>query len=71
VRITEFHVTPIARADPPLLNAAGLHAPFGLRTIVELDRAASMPHCQSERSSKFPPRARNSVPCPVFSFVSR
>jgi glucarate dehydratase len=31
-----MHITPIAVADPPLLNAAGLHAPFALRTIVEL-----------------------------------
>jgi glucarate dehydratase len=35
-KIKEFHVTPIAVVDPPLLNAAGLHAPFALRTIVEL-----------------------------------
>ncbi len=34
--ITEMHVTPIAISDPPLLNAAGLHAPYALRTIVEL-----------------------------------
>jgi glucarate dehydratase len=36
VRITEFHITPIALGDPPLLNAAGLHAPYCLRTVVEL-----------------------------------
>jgi glucarate dehydratase len=36
MKITEMHVTPIALGDPPLLNAAGLHAPFCLRTIVEL-----------------------------------
>src|ERR1044071_8210119 len=35
-RIREMIVTPIAIADPPLLNAAGLHAPYALRTIVEL-----------------------------------
>jgi len=35
-RIKEFHITPIAVRDPPLLNAAGLHAPYALRTIVEL-----------------------------------
>lgn len=34
--ITEMHVTPIALSDPPLLNAAGLHAPYALRTVVEL-----------------------------------
>ncbi len=31
-----MQVTPIALGDPPLLNAAGLHAPYCLRTIVEL-----------------------------------
>jgi len=31
-----MHVTPVAMGDPPLLNAAGLHAPFALRTVVEL-----------------------------------
>jgi glucarate dehydratase len=36
MRITEMHVTPIAISDPPLLNAAGLHAPYALRTIVEI-----------------------------------
>ena len=35
-KIKEFHITPIAVIDPPLLNAAGLHAPYALRTIVEL-----------------------------------
>ncbi|RIV17596.1 glucarate dehydratase [Fibrisoma montanum] len=35
-RINQMHITPIAIVDPPLLNAAGLHAPYALRTIVEL-----------------------------------
>ncbi|MEO6522908.1 MAG: enolase C-terminal domain-like protein [Mucilaginibacter sp.] len=35
-RIKQFIITPIAVIDPPLLNAAGLHAPYALRTIVEL-----------------------------------
>src|ERR1051325_1444001 len=36
MRITEMHITPIVLGDPPLLNAAGLHAPWCLRTVVEL-----------------------------------
>lgn len=36
MKIAEMHVTPIAFGDPPLRNAAGLHAPYALRTIVEL-----------------------------------
>jgi glucarate dehydratase len=35
-KIKEFHITPIAVVDPPLLNAAGLHASYALRTVVEL-----------------------------------
>ena len=36
MRITDICVTPVAMADPPLLNAAGIHAPYALRTILEL-----------------------------------
>src|SRR6478672_12817932 len=35
-RIKDVIITPIAIVDPPLLNAAGLHAPYALRTIVEI-----------------------------------
>lgn len=31
-----MHITPVAIADPPLRNAAGLHAPYALRVVVEL-----------------------------------
>mgnify|MGYP001046509345 CR=1 FL=1 len=34
--IVEMRITPIAIVDPPLLNAAGLHAPYALRTVLEL-----------------------------------
>lgn len=36
MRIAALQVTPIALGDPPLLNAAGMHAPWVLRTVVEL-----------------------------------
>ncbi len=36
MHITDIHITPIAISDPPLLNAAGLHAPYALRTIIEI-----------------------------------
>ena len=35
-KIKFVNVTPIATVDPPLLNAAGLHAPYALRIVVEL-----------------------------------
>ncbi|MFB9471993.1 glucarate dehydratase family protein [Nonomuraea salmonea] len=34
--IRQVHVTPVAFRDPPLLNAAGVHEPWALRTIVEV-----------------------------------
>jgi glucarate dehydratase len=37
MRIRDVRVTPIAFPDPPLLNAAGVHQPWALRTIVEVD----------------------------------
>ncbi len=36
MKITDIHNTQIAVGDPPLLNAAGLHAPYALRIIVEV-----------------------------------
>ena len=36
MKIAELRVTPIAITDPPLLNAAGLHAPYALRVILEI-----------------------------------
>src|SRR6188474_667315 len=36
MRIKEMKLHPIAVADPPLRSSYGLHAPFALRTIVEL-----------------------------------
>ena len=35
-KIKDMIITPIAVVDPPLLNAAGLHARYALRTIVEI-----------------------------------
>jgi len=37
VKVIEVRVTPIAFPDPPLLNASGVHQPWALRTIVEVD----------------------------------
>ncbi|ETK35759.1 glucarate dehydratase family protein [Microbispora sp. ATCC PTA-5024] len=34
--IREITVTPVAFRDPPLLNAAGVHQPWALRTVVEV-----------------------------------
>jgi glucarate dehydratase len=35
-RISQVTITPVAFADPPLLNAVGVHQPFALRAIIEI-----------------------------------
>lgn len=37
MKIKHVRVTPIAISDPPLLNAAGIHEPWGLRSIIEVE----------------------------------
>jgi len=36
-RITHVRITPIAFRDAPLLNASGIHEPWALRSIIELE----------------------------------
>src|SRR5687768_1422984 len=36
VKIVDLQVTPIAVTDPPPRSSYGLHAPYALRTVVEL-----------------------------------
>jgi glucarate dehydratase len=37
IRITGARITPVAFADPPLLNTVGVHQPYALRAIIQLD----------------------------------
>jgi len=37
MKITGLRVTPVAVPDPPLRNSWGVHAPFALRNIIEMD----------------------------------
>lgn len=37
MKLKTVKITPIAFKDPPLLNAAGIHEPYALRTIIELE----------------------------------
>jgi glucarate dehydratase len=37
VKIARVQVTPIAFKDPPLLNASGIHEPYALRSILEVE----------------------------------
>src|ERR1700683_3855693 len=42
IRITNVAVTPVAFADPPLLNSVGVHEPFALRAIIEIHTDAGL-----------------------------
>ena len=37
IHITGARITPVAFADPPLLNTVGVHQPYALRAIIQLD----------------------------------
>jgi glucarate dehydratase len=36
-RITSIRITPVAFSDPPLLNSVGVHQPFAIRSVIEVD----------------------------------
>jgi glucarate dehydratase len=40
--IRAVRITPIAFRDPPLLNAAGIHEPWALRSIIELETSSGL-----------------------------
>ena len=42
IRITGARITPIAFVDPPLLNTVGVHQPYALRAIIQLDTDAGV-----------------------------
>jgi glucarate dehydratase len=42
IRITGTTVTPVAFADPPLLNAVGVHEPYALRAVIEVHTDAGL-----------------------------
>lgn len=42
IRITGARITPVAFHDPPLLNTVGVHQPYALRAIVQLDTDAGL-----------------------------
>ncbi|MER7336113.1 MULTISPECIES: enolase C-terminal domain-like protein [unclassified Micromonospora] len=39
MRVTDVVITPVAFRDPPLLNAVGVHQPYALRTVIEVNTA--------------------------------
>ena len=37
MKVKRIKVTPIAFKDAPLLNASGIHEPYALRSIIEVE----------------------------------
>ena len=42
IRVSDITITPVAFADPPLLNAVGVHEPWALRAIIEVATDAGL-----------------------------
>ncbi|MDJ0394667.1 glucarate dehydratase family protein [Rhodococcus sp. G-MC3] len=42
IRIAGARITPVAFVDPPLLNTVGVHQPYALRAIIQLDTEAGI-----------------------------
>lgn len=42
IRIVGARITPVAFVDPPLLNTVGVHQPYALRAIIQLDTEAGI-----------------------------
>jgi glucarate dehydratase len=42
MKIQHVRVTPIAFRDPPLLNASGIHEPYALRSIIEVESTSGI-----------------------------
>lgn len=42
MKIVSARVTPIAFREPPLLNTAGVHEPYALRSIIEVETATGL-----------------------------
>lgn len=59
-RIDEFDVIPLAFSDPPLLNAAGVHEPLALRTLVRL-RVGRIVAWGEGRGDALPPEVVDAV----------
>jgi L-alanine-DL-glutamate epimerase and related enzymes of enolase superfamily len=61
MRISELRLHPIAIADGPLRSSYGLHAPYALRTIVELKTTDGLTGISETYGGDAPLRALESV----------
>jgi glucarate dehydratase len=42
VKVTRVNITPVAVADPPLLNSRGVHEPYALRAVLQMHTDAGL-----------------------------
>ncbi|MCS7024392.1 MAG: hypothetical protein NZV14_06290 [Bryobacteraceae bacterium] len=54
MKITALHLYPVAIADPPLRSSYGLHAPYALRTIVEIETDEGIRGCSETYGGEQP-----------------
>ena len=67
-RISRVVVTPVAFADPPLLNVVGVHQPWALRAIVELHTDSGLlglGETYADETHLAPARAPSPPRCPA------
>jgi glucarate dehydratase len=79
MRIADLRIHPLAIADPPLRSSYGLHAPYALRTIVELisdDRIVGIAEtyggeAQVAQLEALRPQIVGANPCRLTGFLSQ
>lgn len=54
MKITNLKIHPVAIADPPLRSSYGLHAPYALRTIVEIETDEGIKGCSETYGGEGP-----------------
>lgn len=54
MKITDIHLHPVAIADPPLRSSYGLHAPYAIRTIVEIETDDGIRGCSETYGGEQP-----------------
>lgn len=54
MKITDLKLHPVAIADPPLRSSYGLHAPYALRTIVEIETDEGIKGCSETYGGEGP-----------------
>jgi glucarate dehydratase len=56
IRITGARITPVTFVDPPLPNTVGVHQPYAVSAIIELDTDAGLVGLGERTYSRSTPR---------------